>query len=189
MKGYKGFERDMTCRGMQYEVGKTYRMDEPPDLCKRGYHFCDTLRGCTEFYDLGTSVFCEVEATGIVVGDEQKRATNELSIVRQLTQIEVGRLYYGNGDGYGYGNGNGNGNGYGNGNGNGYGYGNGNGNGNGYGYGNGYGNGYGYGNGNGYGNGYGDGNGDGNGDGYGNGYGYGYGKQKIQNVLVFKEDE
>lgn len=39
MKAYKGFNKDMTCRGFQYEVGKTYETDEA-DLCNSGFHAC-----------------------------------------------------------------------------------------------------------------------------------------------------
>lgn len=36
MKAYKGFNKDMTCRGFQYEIGKTYETDEA-DLCNSGF--------------------------------------------------------------------------------------------------------------------------------------------------------
>ncbi len=40
MEGYKVFEPDWTCRGFQYEVGKTYEEDVTPVCCYRGFHFC-----------------------------------------------------------------------------------------------------------------------------------------------------
>ena len=39
MKAYKGFNPDMTCRGFQYEEGKTYETDEAT-LCEKGFHAC-----------------------------------------------------------------------------------------------------------------------------------------------------
>ena len=39
MKAYKGFNPDMTCRGFQYEEGKTYKTDEAT-LCEKGFHAC-----------------------------------------------------------------------------------------------------------------------------------------------------
>jgi hypothetical protein len=38
MKGYKGFNKDMKCRGFQYEVGKTYEADNAK-CCETGYYF------------------------------------------------------------------------------------------------------------------------------------------------------
>lgn len=34
--GFKGFNKDMTCRDFQYEEGKTYKMEEEPEICKKG---------------------------------------------------------------------------------------------------------------------------------------------------------
>ena len=39
MRGFKGFNPDMTCRGFQYEEGKTYETDEAT-LCEKGFHAC-----------------------------------------------------------------------------------------------------------------------------------------------------
>ena len=51
VKGYKAFHDDMTCRGMQYEVGKSYTMEAYPELCLRGFHFCQSLADCYEYYE------------------------------------------------------------------------------------------------------------------------------------------
>ena len=46
VKGYKVFNPDWTCRGFQYQVGKSYEMNEEPIICERGYHFCTKLIDC-----------------------------------------------------------------------------------------------------------------------------------------------
>lgn len=35
VKGYKGFNKDMTCRGFQYEIGKEYEHKGSIELCDR----------------------------------------------------------------------------------------------------------------------------------------------------------
>ena len=174
MKGYKGMNADMTCRGMQYEVGKSYHVDGDIEPCRHGLHFCERLIDVLDYYEHKSGHrFFEVEAYGIVKTDGHKSAASDLRIIRELSDIEVNRIVYGNGNGDG--NGYGNGNGWGNGDGNGYGDGDGNGDGNGNGWG--YGDGWGYG--------YGDGNGDGNGNGWGYGDGNGNGYADIQSILLF----
>lgn len=37
---YKGFDKNMQCRGFQYEVGKEYEMDGEIKCCNRGFHAC-----------------------------------------------------------------------------------------------------------------------------------------------------
>lgn len=41
---YKGFDKDLKCRGFQYEVGKEYELPEgvEPELCKQGFHACES---------------------------------------------------------------------------------------------------------------------------------------------------
>ena len=84
MKGYKGFNKDMTCRGMQYEEGKIYKMEEEPKCCARGYHFCENPIDCLGYYSPNESIYRQVEATGKISKDEDtpdtKIATNEIKI-------------------------------------------------------------------------------------------------------------
>ena len=115
MRGYKGTNRDMQCRGVQYEIGKTYHVDGEIELCENGLHFCEHLVDVYQFYDVGNSRYFEVEASGDIKTDGVKSAARELTILRELPELIINRTIYG------YGNGDGNGNGYGNG----YGYGNG----------------------------------------------------------------
>ena len=69
MKGYKGFNQDLTCRDFQYEVGKTYEMSGLIGLCSRGFHFCEKLTDCFDYYDKQSSRFCEIETGELVVSD------------------------------------------------------------------------------------------------------------------------
>lgn len=43
MRGYKAFNKDMTCKGFQYEIGHTYEFDGEPIPCKQGFHFCKSI--------------------------------------------------------------------------------------------------------------------------------------------------
>ena len=40
MKAYKAFNADLTCRGFQYEIGKTYTIDEKHEQCVAGFNAC-----------------------------------------------------------------------------------------------------------------------------------------------------
>ena len=60
MKAYKGFNKDMTCRGFQYEEGKTYETDTAK-LCDSGFHACENPLDCFGYYSPGQSVYHEVE--------------------------------------------------------------------------------------------------------------------------------
>ena len=90
MKGYKGFNKDMTCRGMQYEEGKIYKMEEEPKCCEKGYHFCENPLDTLDYYDLCDSAFAEVEAIGDInrpkeeERQDSKIATNKIKIGAKL---------------------------------------------------------------------------------------------------------
>ena len=43
MNGYKAFENDLSCRGFQYEIGRTYTVDGEIGLCENGFHICVVL--------------------------------------------------------------------------------------------------------------------------------------------------
>ena len=90
MKGYKVFNKDWTCRDFQYEVGKTYEMKKAPVCCDRGFHFCERLVDCFNYYsfDLENKV-AEVEALGAIDKGYNKICTNKIKIVRELTWHEV----------------------------------------------------------------------------------------------------
>ena len=92
MKGYKVFNGDWTCRDFKYEVGKTYEMEEAPQCCGRGFHFCTNLADCFNYYSFNTNnKVAEVEALGEIDkdNDDTKHCTNKIKIVRELAWEEV----------------------------------------------------------------------------------------------------
>ena len=91
VKGYKAFDSDLTCRDMQYEVGKEYTHDGDISLCKQGFHFCEKLTDCYKFYNRGSRV-CEVEAVGEIKTDGTKSVTDHIRIVCELTRDEIAAL-------------------------------------------------------------------------------------------------
>ena len=60
MKAYKGFDKDLKCRGYQYEIGGEYREDSA-ELCSKGFHACEYPLDCFGYYQPAESRYCEVE--------------------------------------------------------------------------------------------------------------------------------
>ena len=93
INGFKGFKKDMTCRGFQYEEGKTYTMDDEPECCEKGFHFCEYPLDCLHYYEARESVYHKVEATGKTDkgnnGDDTKIATNEIKIGARLSWRDI----------------------------------------------------------------------------------------------------
>ncbi len=63
IKTYKGFNKDMTCRGFQYEEGKEYE-EESVEVCDHGFHACEYPLDCLNYYSPNESVYHEVEQSG-----------------------------------------------------------------------------------------------------------------------------
>ena len=82
IKGYKGFDKDMTCRGFQYESGKDYTYDGDIECCRSGFHFCENPLEVLSYYPPATSRFCEVEGSGNSDGenDDSKISVSNLNI-------------------------------------------------------------------------------------------------------------
>ena len=72
---YKGMDKDMRCRGFQYEVGKEYETDRAK-ICKAGFHACEYPMDVLEYYGPATSRYFEVEQGGeIARGDNKVTST------------------------------------------------------------------------------------------------------------------
>ena len=69
---YKAFNADFTCRGFQYEVGKTYTHDGTLSMCRAGFHACENPLDVLNYYNLCDSRFALVELSGeIITHDEE----------------------------------------------------------------------------------------------------------------------
>ena len=85
MKGYKGFDKDLKCRGFQYEVGKTYECEGKVALCENGFHFCEDPKRIRDYYgDLASCRYCEVDASGEIVNGDGKCVCSKITIVREI---------------------------------------------------------------------------------------------------------
>lgn len=98
VRGFKAMRSDMTCRGFQFELGKTYTFDGEPALCVQGFHFCRELVHCFEYYIISpihTRLF-EIEAWGIVKDsseyEDHKSVTNNIKIIREIPFIAAMKM-------------------------------------------------------------------------------------------------
>ena len=83
---YKAMDKNMQCRGKQYEVGKTYHEDRA-DCCHAGMHACENPFDVLHYYPLKDSPrFFEVECGGDVDKSEEdsKLACTELTVKGEL---------------------------------------------------------------------------------------------------------
>lgn len=92
VKGYKVFNPDWTCRGFQYEVGKTFEEDVTPKCCEAGFHFCTKAIDCFCYYSFDpNNKVAEVLALGDVDSQSTntKCSTNKIQIIREISWQEL----------------------------------------------------------------------------------------------------
>ena len=90
VKGYKVFNSDWTCRGFQYEVGKTFEHDGNIELCGSGFHFCQKASDCFNYYGFNSNnKVAEIEALDLVETEGNKSVTNKIHIIREIPWQEL----------------------------------------------------------------------------------------------------
>ena len=95
----KGFDKNLCCRGMQFEIGKTYdtgAKDDEIRLCSNTvFHYCDSIQKVHDYYSCAPDSqnrFCEIEVLGAEVSDEEKCGSNKIRIVREIVGDELKTL-------------------------------------------------------------------------------------------------
>lgn len=86
IRGYKGFDKDLKCRGFKYEIGKDYKKDGKVKCCERGFHFCENPFDVFIYYSPSDSRYCEVEGYGKAdkANDDSKVATSHIHISAEI---------------------------------------------------------------------------------------------------------
>ena len=84
MKCYKGFDKDLKCRGYQYEIGKEYKEQEA-EICSKGFHACEYPLDVFGYYDPAHSRYCEVDLdANDQTSDDSKRVGKHIKIGAEI---------------------------------------------------------------------------------------------------------
>ena len=94
---YKCFDKDLKCRGFQYEIGKEYELSngEPVSVCSNGFHACESPLEVLDYYFMdghaNLSRFCEVEQSGEFSKevDSTKVASSKIKIKKEITFADL----------------------------------------------------------------------------------------------------
>ena len=88
---YKGFDKNMKCRGFQYEVGKEYEMDGEVKCCNQGFHACKSPMEVWDYYDMLDSRYAEVEQSGKIDAGENstKVCSSRIKIKAELKLADI----------------------------------------------------------------------------------------------------
>ena len=93
----KGFDKDLKCRGMQFEVGKEYKIElngRKLELCTDTcFHYCNSLQQVHQYYPVNeNNRFCEIEVLGEEISDGEKCGSNHIRVVREIIGEELNQL-------------------------------------------------------------------------------------------------
>ena len=84
---YKGMNSDMSCKGFQYEIGKTYKTDKA-ELCKCGFHACLNPLEVLDYYLEEGSRYYKVKLSGEITKcgfEDTKVAATEITVLEEIT--------------------------------------------------------------------------------------------------------
>ena len=82
---YKGFDKDLKCRGYQYEEGKEYVHEGGVKACEGGFHACENPFDVFDFYAPSEfNRFCEVEGSGKEDKQDKKSSFEKIKIVAEI---------------------------------------------------------------------------------------------------------
>ena len=88
MKVYKGTDKDMKCRGFQYELGVTVKADDAIRCGDKGFHSCEAPFDVLRYYPNrdGNRFFActadgKIDRTG---ADDSKLASTELTLDKEI---------------------------------------------------------------------------------------------------------
>ena len=88
MKVYKGTDKDMKCRGMQYKLGETAVYDGEPRLCKAGLHACKQPIDVLNHYAPNESRYFEADAEEVT--DERESNDSKIVAKKMTLKAEIG---------------------------------------------------------------------------------------------------
>jgi hypothetical protein len=84
VKCYKGFDKDLKCRGFQYEIGKEYE-ENTADICHKGFHACENPMDVFGYYNPADSRYCEVDLdTNEQTEKDSKRVGKKIKIETEI---------------------------------------------------------------------------------------------------------
>ncbi|HBL0724681.1 TPA: hypothetical protein LON74_000020 [Serratia marcescens] len=89
---YKGFKQDLTCRGFQFEMGKTFEHKGKVEACSGGFHSCEYPLDCFSYYPPAESRYAETIATGEVSredGGDSKIASATITIKAEISMHQM----------------------------------------------------------------------------------------------------
>ena len=87
IKAYKAFDKDLSCRGFKYEVGKEYEETGDIKACKKGFHACPYPLNVFCYYAPAKSRFCEVEQSGKIDDSESDKVCS--SKIRIGAELDI----------------------------------------------------------------------------------------------------
>ena len=95
MKAYKGFNKDMTCRGFKFVEGMTYE-EQDAKLCNKGFHACENPLDCFGYYMPGSSVYHEVEMEDVSPerDDDSKVVAKRITIGARLNIADIVKAHF-----------------------------------------------------------------------------------------------
>ena len=87
IKAYKAFDKDLSCRGFKYEVGKEYEETGDIKACEKGFHACPYPLDVFSHYTPAWSRFCEVEQSGKIDDSESDKVCS--SKIRIGAELDI----------------------------------------------------------------------------------------------------